>query len=283
MRIARFTTGGDPQYGVIAGELDQFGQPAEDAQLLVLAGDPLYVGLKPTEQTLRLADVKLLAPVIPRSKVVAIGKNYADHVAEMKGVTGGDAPEEPLLFLKPNTSVIGPGDSIVYPPQTENVHFEGELAVVIGRICKDVPAAKAADVIFGFTLANDVSARDLQVKDQQWSRAKGFDTFCPLGPWIDTDLTLAEIEAGIDLKTYLEGDLKQDGTTADLIFDVARIIEHVTAAMTLLPGDVILTGTPAGVGPMQPGDAVEVTSARLGALTNPGIQNPRPRSPDHRP
>ena len=269
MRIARFTTGGDPQYGVIAGELDQFGQPEEDAQILVLAGDPLYVGLQPTQQTLTLRDVKLLAPVIPRSKVVAIGKNYADHIAEMKDVTGGEAPEEPMFFLKPNTSVIGPGDAIVYPPQSENVHFEGEVAVVIGRICKDVPADRAADVIFGYTLANDVSARDLQVKDKQWSRAKGFDTFCPLGPWIETELTLDELKAGIEVKTYLQGDLKQDGTTADLIFDIPRIIEHVSAAMTLLPGDVILTGTPAGVGPMQVGDEVEVTSPRLGALTNP--------------
>jgi len=268
VRIARFTTGGDPQYGVIAGELDQFGQPEEDAQILVLAGDPLYAGLSPTQQTVPLADAKLLAPVIPRSKVVAIGKNYADHIAEMRNVTGGEAPEEPMFFLKPNTSVIGPGDAIVYPAQSENVHFEGELAVVIGRICKDVPAEKAADVIFGYTLANDVSARDLQVKDKQWSRAKGFDTFCPLGPWIETELTLDEIKAGIDLKTYLQGDLKQDGTTADLIFDIPRIIEHVSAAMTLLPGDVILTGTPAGVGPMEAGDEVEVTSSRLGALTN---------------
>jgi len=274
VRIARFTTGGDPQYGVIAGEVDQFGQPEEDAQILVLSGDPLYAGLNPTQQTVPLSEVKLLAPVIPRSKVVAIGKNYADHIAEMKDVTGGEAPTEPLFFLKPNTSVIGPGDAIVYPAQSEDVHFEGELAVVIGRICKDVPADKAADVIFGYTLANDVSARDLQVKDKQWSRAKGFDTFCPLGPWIETELTLDEIKAGIDLKTYLEGDLKQDGTTADLIFDIPRIIEHVSAAMTLLPGDVILTGTPAGVGPMQPGDEVEVTSSRLGALTNTVIKKP---------
>jgi 2-keto-4-pentenoate hydratase/2-oxohepta-3-ene-1,7-dioic acid hydratase in catechol pathway len=269
VRIARFSAAGsDPQYGVIAGELDQFGQPEEGAQILVLSGDPLYAGLTPTQQSLDLADVRLLAPVIPRSKVVAIGKNYADHVAEMKNVTGGDAPTEPMFFLKPNTSVVGPGDAIVYPEQSENVHYEGELAVVIGRICKDVPAGKAADVIFGYTLANDVSARDLQVKDKQWSRAKGFDTFCPLGPWIETELTLEEIKAGIDLKTYLAGDLKQDGNTADLIFDIPRIIEHVSAAMTLLPGDVILTGTPAGVGPMNVGDEVEVTSSRLGALTN---------------
>jgi 2-keto-4-pentenoate hydratase/2-oxohepta-3-ene-1,7-dioic acid hydratase in catechol pathway len=275
VRIVRFSDGsGDPQFGVIAGELDQFGQPEEDAQILGLAGDPLYVGLTPTERTFTLADVKLLAPVIPRSKVVAIGKNYADHVKEMKDLTGGDVPTEPMFFLKPNTSVIGPGDAIVYPRQSERVDFEGELAIVIDRICKDVPATPedAARVIFGFTLANDVSARDLQVKDGQWSRAKGFDTFCPLGPWIETELTLDQIKQGIEIKTYLEGDLKQDGTTADLIFDIPAIIAHVSAAMTLLPGDVILTGTPAGIGPMEPGDEVEVTSPLLGALTNPVIK-----------
>ncbi|WP_300680024.1 fumarylacetoacetate hydrolase family protein [Nocardioides sp.] len=273
MRIARFThAGADPQYGVITGELDQFGQPEDDAAVVVLAGDPLYVGIVPTEQTIPFSEIKLLAPVIPRSKVVAIGKNYADHVAEMKDVTGGDVPTEPMFFLKPNTSVIGPGDAIVYPRQSERVDFEGELAIVIGRICKDVPAEKAADVIFGFTLANDVSARDLQVTDKQWSRAKGFDTFCPLGPWIDTELGLATIKSGIDLKTYLEGDLAQDGVTSDLIFDIPRIIEHVSAAMSLLPGDVILTGTPAGVGPMQPGEEVEVTSSFLGSLANPVIK-----------
>jgi len=145
---------------------------------------------------------------------------------------------------------------------------------VIGRICRDVPKEKWADVVHGFTVGNDVTARDLQKKDGQFTRAKGFDSFCPLGPWIETELTLDEIKAGIDLKTYLEGDLKQDGTTADLIFDIPRIIEHVSAAMTLLPGDVILTGTPAGVGPMQPGDEVEVTSSRLGALTNTVIKKP---------
>ena len=269
MRIARFTTGsGEPQYGVITGELDQFGQPAEDARIAAILSDPLYAGINPSGEEYALSDVRLLAPVIPRSKVVAIGKNYADHVSEMKGVTGGDAPKEPLFFLKPNTSVIGPGDTIVYPPQTSNLHFEGEVAVVIGRICKDVPTERAADVVFGYTLANDVSARDLQVSDGQWSRAKGFDTFCPLGPWIDTDLTFDEIAAGIPIQTFLNGDEKQNGSTSQLLFDIPTIIAHVTAAMTLLPGDVIITGTPAGVGPMQVGDEVEVTSARLGSLIN---------------
>ena len=267
MRIARFTTGDEPLFGIVTGDLDEFGQPDPDAQVVALAGDPLYAGINPLDQTHRLADVRLLAPVIPRSKVVAIGKNYADHIAEMKDLTG-DAPTEPLFFLKPNTSVIGPGDAIVYPPQSQNVHFEGELAIVIGRICKDVPAERAADVIYGWTIANDVSARDLQVSDGQWSRAKGFDTFCPLGPWIETELTLEDVKTGLRVQTFLDGDLKQDGTTSDLIFDVPAIISHVTSAMTLLPGDVILTGTPAGVGAMQPGQEVEISIERLGALTN---------------
>ena len=184
VRIARFTTGEDPQYGVVTGELDEFGQPEPDAVVVALAGDPLYVGLKLLDEEHRLADVRLLAPVLPRSKVVGIGRNYAAHAAEM----GNDPPEEPLMFLKPNTSVVGPGDPVIYPPQTRNLHFEGELAVVIGRICRDVPADQATDVIHGYTIGNDVTARDLQKSDVQFTRAKGFDSFCPLGPWIETDL-----------------------------------------------------------------------------------------------
>jgi 2-keto-4-pentenoate hydratase/2-oxohepta-3-ene-1,7-dioic acid hydratase in catechol pathway len=269
VRIARFTTGDEPLFGIVTGDLDEYGQPAPDAQVVALAGDPIYSGINPIDQTYRLDEVRLLAPVIPRSKVVAIGKNYADHVAEMKDLTGGDAPKEPMFFLKPNTSVVGPGEPIVYPRQSERVDFEGELAIVIGRICKDVPAERAAEVIYGWTVANDVSARDLQITDGQWSRAKGFDTFCPLGPWIETELTLDDVKQGLRVQTFLEGDVKQDGSTRDLIFDVPAIIAHVTAAMTLLPGDVILTGTPAGVGPMEPGQEVEISIERLGALTNP--------------
>ena len=326
MRIARFSTGGDPQYGVVNGDLDEYGQPAEDATVVALAGDPLYSGINLLEEVHRLADVRLLAPVIPRSKVVAIGKNYADHVAEMKGMTG-DAPSEPLMFLKPNTSVVGPGDPILYPRQSENLHYEGELAVVIGRICKDVPKERAADVIHGYTLANDVTARDLQKSDGQWSRAKGFDSFCPLGPWIDTDLTLDDVAEGITLQTFLEGDkvqdgstrdlqrsdvqftrakgfdtfcplgpwietdldpqhfmdgvpirthlngeVVQDGSTADMVFDIPSLVAHVSSVMTLLPGDVILTGTPEGVGPMEVGDEVEVSIAGLGSLTNKVVE-----------
>jgi 2-keto-4-pentenoate hydratase/2-oxohepta-3-ene-1,7-dioic acid hydratase in catechol pathway len=264
VRIARFTTGDDPTYGVVSGELDQFGQAADDSVVVELSGDPLYAGIQPTQQQHKLSDVRLLAPVIPRSKVVAIGRNYAAHAAEL----GHDVPDEPLMFLKPNTSVIGPGDQIFYPPQTQRVDYEGELAVVIGRICRDVPPEQATDVIFGYTIANDVTARDLQKSDGQWTRAKGFDSFCPLGPWIETDLDPQTFAEGVSIQTHLNGDLVQDGSTRDLIFDIPTLVAHITSVMTLLPGDVILTGTPEGVGPMEPGDEVEVSVAGLGALTN---------------
>ncbi|MDP9822534.1 fumarylacetoacetate hydrolase family protein [Nocardioides massiliensis] len=260
MRIARFTTGEDPQYGVVTGEVDEHGEPADDAVVVVLAGDPLYVGLKLTSTEIPLADVRLLAPVIPRSKVVGIGRNYRAHAAEL----GNDVPEEPMMFLKPNTTVVGPGDPIFYPRQSEHVAYEGELAVVIGRICRDVPAEKALDVVFGYTVANDVTARDLQSKDVQFTRAKGFDSFCPLGPWIETELDPADLR----VTTHLNGEVVQDGTTVDMVFDVPALIAHVSSVMTLLPGDVILTGTPEGVGPMQVGDEVEISVAGIGSLTN---------------
>ncbi|WP_139981838.1 fumarylacetoacetate hydrolase family protein [Nocardioides litoris] len=264
MRIARFTTGEEPSFGVVTGELDEHGQLDEDATVVALAGDPLYVGIKLLDQEHRLADVRLLAPVLPRSKVVGIGRNYAAHAAEL----GHDLPSSPLMFLKPNTSVVGPGDPVFYPPQTEDLHYEGELAVVIGRICRDVPPEQATDVIFGYTIGNDVTARDLQKSDGQFTRAKGFDSFCPLGPWIETDLDPADFGEGRRVQTFLNGDVVQDGSTADMIFDVPTLVAHVSSVMTLLPGDVILTGTPEGVGPMQVGDEVEVSIAGLGSLTN---------------
>jgi 2-keto-4-pentenoate hydratase/2-oxohepta-3-ene-1,7-dioic acid hydratase in catechol pathway len=265
VRIARFTTGEDPQYGVVTGDLDEHGQLSEDAVVVALAGDPLYVGIKLLEQEHRLEDVRLLAPVLPRSKVIGIGRNYAKHAAEL----GNDVPAEPLFFLKPNTSVVGPGDPVFYPPQTSDLHYEGELAVVIGRICRDVPAERATDVIHGYTIANDVTARDLQRSDDQWTRAKGFDSFCPLGPWVETDLDPQTFVDGVRVRTYLNGDVVQDGSTADMVFDIPTLVAHVSSVMTLLPGDVILTGTPEGVGPMQVGDEVEVAIDGLGALTNP--------------
>ncbi|HET6626610.1 MAG TPA: fumarylacetoacetate hydrolase family protein [Nocardioidaceae bacterium] len=260
MRIARFTTGDDPQYGVVTGDVDELGIPAEDSMVVALAGDPLYVGVNLTDQEHKLIDVRLLAPVIPRSKVVGIGRNYAAHAAEM----GSDLPTEPLMFLKPNTSVVGPGDPVFYPRQSGNVHYEGELAVVIGRICRDVAPDRVKDVVYGYTVGNDVTARDLQKSDVQFTRGKGFDSFCPLGPWIETELDTSDLR----VTTHLNGDLKQDGSTKDLIFDVPTLVAHVSSVMTLLPGDVILTGTPEGVGPMHPGDEVEVTVAGIGTLTN---------------
>jgi len=264
VRIVRFTTGEEPSYGVLTGDLDEYGQPGDDAVIVGLVGDPLYQGIKLLEREYRLEDVRLLAPVLPRSKVVGIGRNYAAHAAEL----GNEVPSEPLMFLKPNTSVIGPGDAILYPRQTQDLQYEGELAVVIGRICRDVPIEQATDVIHGYTLANDVTARDLQRSDGQFTRAKGFDTFCPLGPWIETDLDPHDFTEGRRVQTFLNGDVVQDGSTADMVFDVPALIAHVSSVMTLLPGDVILTGTPEGVGPMEVGDEVEISIDGLGTLTN---------------
>jgi len=257
VRIARYTTGEDPAYGIVEGL-------AGDEVVLRLHGDPLYVGIVPTEEVVALADVRLLAPVIPRSKVVGIGRNYADHAKEL----GNDVPAEPLMFLIPNTAVVGPGDPVVMPPQSSNVHYEGELAVVIGKICKDVRPEEALDCVYGYTCANDVTARDLQSSDGQWARAKGFDTFCPIGPWIETELD----PAALHLTTRRDGEVVQDGTTADMVHGVAALIVHASAAFTLLPGDVILTGTPAGVGPVDAGQRVEVEIEGIGTLGNPFVR-----------
>jgi 2-keto-4-pentenoate hydratase/2-oxohepta-3-ene-1,7-dioic acid hydratase in catechol pathway len=253
VRIARFSVEDEPKYGVVEGEDDA-------GAVAVLDSDPLYRPVQFTGERLPLADVRLLAPVIPRSKVVCVGRNYTAH-AEERGL---DVPTEPLIFLKPNTSVIGPDDGIVYPSQTRELHFEGELAIVIGRICRDLPPERANDVIFGYTAANDVTARDLQASDGQWARAKGFDTFCPLGPWIATELDASDLA----VTTTLNGATKQDGRTSQFIFDIPTVLAYITSFTTLLPGDVVLTGTPAGVGPMQPGDEVSVTIEGIGTLTN---------------
>jgi 2-keto-4-pentenoate hydratase/2-oxohepta-3-ene-1,7-dioic acid hydratase in catechol pathway len=210
-----------------------------------------------------LADVRLLAPILA-SKVVCMGKNYAAHAREM----GGEAPEDPVIFLKPNTAIIGPNVAIQLPADAHPVHHEGELVAVIERPCKDVPAAKAADFILGYTIANDVSARDQQKKDGQWMRAKGHDTFCPVGPWIETAVDPADL----DLRTEVNGVVRQDSNTSLLLHDVGAIIEWVSAVMTLLPGDLILTGTPEGVGPIEDGDTVSITVDGIGTLTNPVVR-----------
>ncbi|WP_330182407.1 fumarylacetoacetate hydrolase family protein [Nocardia sp. NBC_01503] len=218
-------------------------------------GTPTFTG-----RSWPLADVRLLAPILA-SKVICIGKNYADHAAEM----GGPAPADPVIFMKPNTSIIGPNVPIMLPPSSSQVDYEGELAIVIGRPCKDVPAAQAYQVILGYTVANDVTARDQQRHDGQWTRAKGYDTFCPLGPWIETSLDPSDLA----ISTELDGEQKQSSRTSLLLHDIPKMIEWVTTVMTLLPGDVILTGTPAGVGPMQAGQSVSVTVEGIGTLTNP--------------
>lgn len=250
MRIVRFSHQDAIRFGIV-----------DDDEIVVLAGDPMYAGYDTTGERVAVADAVLLAPVIPRSKVVCVGKNYHDHAAEM----GGEAPAEPLLFLKPNTSVIGPGDVIVRPPQSERTDFEGELAVVIGRIAKNVAPERAHEVVFGYTVANDVTARDLQQRDGQWTRAKGFDTFCPLGPAIETDFDPASAR----LTTRVNGQVKQDAPLTDMIHSVPDIVAYASSVFTLLPGDVILTGTPAGVGPFVAGDTVEVEITGIGALRNP--------------
>ncbi|WP_371403731.1 fumarylacetoacetate hydrolase family protein [Kribbella sp. NBC_00662] len=256
MRIARFSVDDEPKYGVVETD-DPEGLVGT---VNVLDSDPLYRPVQFTGERLQLADVRLLAPVIPRSKVVCVGRNYAAHAQEL----GNDVPEQPLIFLKPNTSVIGPRDGIVYPEQTSDLHFEGELAIVIGRICRDLPRERADEVIFGYTVANDVTARDLQKSDGQWARAKGYDTFCPLGPWISTELDASDLR----VTTELNGEPKQDGRTSQFIFDIPEVLAYITSFTTLLPGDVVLTGTPAGVGPMLPGDEVSVTVEGIGTLTN---------------
>ncbi len=257
MRIARYTTGEDPTFGVVEGE------PGQEV-VLEIQGDPMYQAVVFTGNRVPLEDVRLLAPIIPRSKVIGIGRNYADHAAEM----GSEPPAEPLMFLVPNTAVVGPGDPVVMPRQSSNVHYEGELAVVIGRICKDISPDQVKDVVYGYTCANDVTARDLQKSDGQWSRAKGFDTFCPLGPWIQTELDTSDLS----LVTRLDGEVVQDGTTGDMVHDVATLVSYASQAFTLLPGDVILTGTPAGVGPVETGQRVEVEIEGIGTLSNPFLR-----------
>lgn len=218
-------------------------------------GTPTFTG-----RSWPLADVRLLAPILA-SKVICIGKNYAAHAAEM----GGEAPKDPVIFLKPNTSIIGPNVPIVRPATSNQVDYEGELAIVIGQPCKDVKAARALDVVLGYTVANDVTARDHQRADGQWTRGKSYDTFCPLGPWIETKLDASDLE----IVTEVDGEEKQRSRTSLFLHDIPKIIEWVSAVMTLLPGDVILTGTPEGVGPIVAGQTVSITVEGIGTLSNP--------------
>ncbi|MEV7932008.1 fumarylacetoacetate hydrolase family protein [Curtobacterium sp. NPDC089185] len=253
MKIARFSsTGEDPRYGIL-----------DERDLVVLAGDPMYQGFETTGERVPLADAKLLAPVIPRSKVIGVGLNYAEHASEMDERSGDD----PVVFLKPNTSVIGPDEPIRLPADVGRVDHEGELAIVIGSLAKNVRREDFASVVLGYTIANDVTARDLQARDGQWTRAKGFDTFCPLGPVIETEIDPSDIR----LETRVDGDLRQAASTSEMVHDIPTLVEFVSSIWTLLPGDVILTGTPAGVGQIRDGEVVEVLIEGIGSLKNPVI------------
>ncbi len=261
MKYCRFETNVGPQYGEVADRngtlwIERLIPPFEEDPWTVLAADAI--------DPVPLVTAKLLAPVVPR-KIVCIGRNYRDHAAEL----GNDVPKEPLLFLKTPSAVIAPEEPIRIPELSQRVDFEGELAVVIGKRASRIgPDEDVRAYIRGYTIVNDVTARDLQKSDGQWSRAKGFDTFCPTGPLVTDELDLA---AGLTVETTLNGERKQHGHTRDLIFPIDTLLRHITAAMTLYPGDLIPTGTPAGVAAMHPGDRVEVSISGIGTLSNPVI------------
>jgi 2-keto-4-pentenoate hydratase/2-oxohepta-3-ene-1,7-dioic acid hydratase in catechol pathway len=249
MRYVRAAWGGRIVNGFIQGD-----------EIALLYADKITdPGAKPTGERIKLADARLLAPCAP-TKIVAIGVNYRDHAGEM----GHELPEEPIIFLKPPTSVVGPGDEIVRPPQSQRVDYEAECAVIFAKMCRNVKAADAKQYIFGYTCCNDVTARDLQKKDGQWTRAKGYDTFCPLGPWIETEFD----DSDAPVESRLNGQVMQRSSTKYLIQPIDRLIEFVSSVMTLLPGDVLTTGTPSGIGPMQRGDEIEVEVGGIGILKN---------------
>jgi 2-keto-4-pentenoate hydratase/2-oxohepta-3-ene-1,7-dioic acid hydratase in catechol pathway len=248
MRLVRFTLAGRTGYGKLDGE-----------RIHALWNTP-FDGVMETWESLSLAEARLLAPCEP-TKIVALGLNYRDHAAEF----GRQVPDEPLIFLKPSTAVIGPEDDIVYPGMSRRVDYEAELAVVMGKPARRVPEETALDYVLGYTCFNDVTARDLQKKDGLFTRAKGFDTFAALGPWIETDIADPD---NLTVEAYLNGERKQHGNTGNMVFGVRRLISFISQVMTLLPGDVIATGTPAGVGPMRPGDEVEVRVEGIGVLRN---------------
>ena len=258
MRIARFVDQAEPTYGIVEGPA---GADPSELSITALQGDPFFHGIQPTGATHRLEDVRLVAPIIPRSKIVGVGRNWADHAKEL----GNEVPTSPQFFLKPNTSVVGPNEPVTLPSWSDEVSYEAELAVVIGTICKDVPVSRVDDVVFGYTVGNDLTARDAQRTDLQWARAKGFDGACPLGPWIETELDV-EPAGGLRITSRLDGETRQDGTTADMVFGVRELVAAASEMFTLLPGDVILTGTPGGVGTVQEGQRVEAEVEGIGVL-----------------
>jgi 2-keto-4-pentenoate hydratase/2-oxohepta-3-ene-1,7-dioic acid hydratase in catechol pathway len=252
MRIVRFALGVDPRFGIV-----------DDTDIVVLAGDPLFSGLDTTGERVPLDAVRLLAPVIPRSKVIGVAGNYPTPAAD------GAPPREPVFFLMPNTAVVGPGDAIRVPPAASEMEHEGELVVVIGSIAKQVAAADYADVVFGYTVGNDVTARDLLVADGTFARAKGHDTFAPLGPWIETELD----PTGLTISTSVDGVPERSASTSAALRSVGELVEAASDIWTLLPGDVIFTGAPAGPGDFAAGQTIDITIDGIGTLSNPS----RPR------
>jgi 2-keto-4-pentenoate hydratase/2-oxohepta-3-ene-1,7-dioic acid hydratase in catechol pathway len=247
MKIVRFIRAGKTEYGI----LDR------DA-VRAIEGLP-FDAIRETNRSYPLSDVNLVSPCLP-SKIVALGVNYRSHSDEINL----KPPDEPLIFIKPSTSVIGPEDKIIYPPSSKRVDYEVELGVVIKSVARQVAKEAAGKYILGYTCVNDITARDLQPKDGQWTRAKSFDTFCPIGPWIETELDPSDLS----LETFLNGEVKQKSRTSQLVFPVFELVSFISNIMTLLPGDVIATGTPGGIGPMQPGDTVEVRVEGIGTLRN---------------
>lgn len=250
MKFVRYTAGNGARYGILEGDT-----------VHAASGDP-FTGLTPGEAVGPLTSLTLLPPVQP-GKIVCVGLNYVDHVKE--GGRDRAVPDEPVIFMKPQSALIGNGGTIELPMDTENIHYEAELAIVVGKRVRRVKEADAYDAILGFTCGNDVSARVQQAKDGQWVRAKGYDTFCPLGPCVATGLRADDLA----IQSRLNGVVKQNARTSDLIFSVPFLMQFISRVMTLDPGDVIMTGTPAGVGPMQPGDTIEVEVEGIGILTNP--------------
>ncbi|MEU8814118.1 fumarylacetoacetate hydrolase family protein [Actinoplanes sp. NPDC048796] len=260
MRFARFVHAAGVSFGVVEGD-------ASGLTVAEISSLP-FEEVRFTGQRWALADVRLLAPIFS-SKVIGVGRNYADHAAEL----GNEVPKEPLIFIKPSTSVIGPNDAIRLPPQSQRVEEEAELAVVIGATgARRVDRAGAEKAIFGYTIGNDVTARDLQRSDPQWTRAKGFDSFCPIGPWIVTGLDVSDLEIRCEVGRDPEAmEVRQIGRTKDMVFDVPTLVSYVSHVMTLLPGDIILTGTPAGVSEITSGDTVSVSIQGIGELRNPVV------------
>ena len=249
MKVARFSNGAEPRYGIVDGP-----------ELVVLKGHPLVAGYQTTGERIPLKEVKLLAPTIP-SKIVCIGKNFADHAAEI----GEEVTAEPLIFLKPSSAIVGHGDAIVIPPQSKQVELEAELCLVIGKLAKNVSEEKALEYLWGVTIANDVTARDLQFGDGQWARSKGFDSFCPLGPWVETEFS----PDGQVIESRINGEVRQNVAITEMVHNIPSIISYVSKNMSLLPGDIILTGSPAGISVINSGDMIECEIEGIGILSNP--------------